>query len=86
MSEKKKTLLRVAEILLGVVIGVIITLTVVRYRENRNIMRAKYVNWQKLNLILDQIERNYVDTIDMPGMTDAAIVGSWILTRSICLP
>ena len=76
MSDKKQTLLRIAEILLGVLMGVIITLTVVRYRENRNIMRAKYANWQKLNLILDQIERNYVDTIDMPGMTDAAIVGA----------
>ena len=76
MSDKKQTLLRVAEILLGVLMGVIITLTVVRYRENRNIMRAKYADWQKLNLILDQIERNYVDTIDMAGMTDAAVVGA----------
>ena len=76
MSDKKQTLLRIAEILLGVVMGVILTLTVVRYRENRHILSAKYVEWRKLNLILDEIEKNYVDTIDQAGMTDAAISGA----------
>ena len=76
MSDKKQKLLRVVEILLGVVMGVILTLTVVRYNENRNLVRAKYADWQKLNFILDKIERNYVDTIDREGMTDAAITGA----------
>ena len=76
MSDKKQRLLRVVEILLGVVMGVILTLTVVRYNENRNLMKAKYADWQKLNFILDKIERNYVDTIDREGMTDAAITGA----------
>ena len=76
MPDKKQTLLRIAEILLGVVMGVIITLTVVRYKENRKIMNAKYVEWRKLNLILDEIQKNYVDTIDQAGMTDAAIAGA----------
>ena len=76
MSDKKQTLLRIAEILLGVVMGVILTLTVVRYKENRKIMNAKYVEWRKLNLILDEIQKNYVDTIDQAGMTDAAIAGA----------
>ena len=76
MSDKKQRLLRVVEILLGVVMGVILTLTVVRYNENRNLMKAKYADWQKLNFILDRIERNYVDTIDREGMTDAAIIGA----------
>ena len=76
MSHKKESFLRIAEILLGVVMGVILTLTAVRYKENRKIMNAKYVEWRKLNLILDEIEKNYVDTIDQAGMTDAAIAGA----------
>ena len=74
--DKKLNWIRIAEVLLGVVIGIILTLTVVRYRENRKILNAKYVEWRKLNLILDEIEENYVDTIDQAGMTDAAIVGA----------
>ena len=76
MSEKKQSLLRIVEILLGVVLGIVLTLTAVRYRENRGILNAKYVEWRKLNLILEQIEKNYVDTIDLEGMTDAAVVGA----------
>ena len=76
MSDKKQSFLRIAEILLGVVMGVILTLTVVRYKENRKILSAKYVEWRKLNLILEEIEKNYVDTIDQAGMTDAAIAGA----------
>ena len=74
--DKKQNWIRIAEILLGVVAGVILTLTVVRYRENRKILNAKYIEWRKLNLILDEIEKNYVDTIDQAGMTDAAIAGA----------
>ena len=76
MSENKQTLIRIAEILLGVLLGVLLTMTVVRYRESRKILSAKYVEWRKLNLILDEIEKNYVDTIDQAGMTDAAIAGA----------
>ena len=76
MPDKKQSLIRIAEVLLGVVMGVMITLTVVRYKENRKIMNAKYVEWRKLNLILDEIQKNYVDTIDQAGMTDAAIAGA----------
>ena len=76
MSDKKQNFLRIAEILLGVVMGVILTLTVVRYQEIRKILNAKYVEWRKLNLILEEIEKNYVDTIDRVGMTDAAIAGA----------
>ena len=75
-DQKKKDLLRVLEILLGVVIGVVLTLTVVRFQENRRFLNAKYADWRKLNLILDEIGKNYVDTIDQVGMTDAAISGA----------
>ena len=68
--------IRVVEVLLGVVIGVFVTLLAVRTRENNRILNAKYIEWRKLNLILDEIEKNYVDTIDQAGMTDAAIAGA----------
>ena len=76
MSDQKQTLIRIAEILLGVLLGVLLTVTVVRYREDRKLLSAKYVEWRKLNLMLEQIEKNYVDTIDQAGMTDAAIAGA----------
>ena len=76
MSDQKQTLIRIAEILLGVLLGVLLTVTVVRYREDRKLLSAKYVEWRKLNLMLEQIEKYYVDTIDQAGMTDAAIAGA----------
>ena len=76
MENKKQSWIRIAEVLLGVLLGAVLTLTVVRYRESRRILSAKYVEWRKLNLILDEIEKNYVDTIDQAGVTDAAIAGA----------
>ena len=35
-----------------------------------------YDRWRKLNLILQEVQKNYVDTIDMVGMTDAAVVAA----------
>ena len=76
MENKKQSWIRIVEVLLGVLLGVVLTLTVVRYRESRRILSAKYIEWRKLNLILDEIEKNYVDTIDQAGVTDAAIAGA----------
>ena len=76
MDNKNQSWLRITEVLLGVVIGVVLTLIFVRTRENNRILNAKYVEWRKLNLILDEIGKNYVDTIDQAGMTDAAIAGA----------
>ncbi len=64
---------RILEILLGVVLGMLLALSAVKYRENRFGKKAIYGEWRKLNLILDVVERNYVDTIDIEGMTDAAV-------------
>jgi len=69
----KKNWIHILEVLIGVVMGVLMTMTVVRYQENRRILKARYQDWRKLNLILDVVEKNYVDTIDQAGMTDAAI-------------
>ncbi len=61
--------------LLGVLLGVLLALTVTRMSENRR-LRAGYQDWNKLNLILRQVQDNYVDTVDIKKVTDAAVVAA----------
>ena len=58
--------------LLGVILGVLITLTVTRMLPDKK-FDGDYNRWRKLNLILQEVQKNYVDTIDMKAMTDAAV-------------
>ncbi len=58
--------------LLGVVLGVLLTLVSGNVLEKRK-FDGDYNRWRKLNLILQEVQKNYVDTIDMAGMTDAAV-------------
>ena len=64
---------QILQIVLGVVIGALVTLTVVRYRESRHLVRTRYQDWRKLNMVLELVEKNYVDTLNREGMTDGAI-------------
>ena len=59
--------------LFGVVLGVLATLLVIRFTGDRKKFDGDYDRWRKLNLILYEVEKNYVDTIDMKAMTDAAV-------------
>lgn len=59
--------------LLGVVLGVLITMISYKAIEPKRKFDGDYNRWRKLNLILQEVERNYVDTINMEGMTDAAV-------------
>ena len=68
--------IQLVQIIIGVLIGVLLTLTVIKARENRFQRKVRYQDWQKLNVILGAIEENYVDTIDIKGMTDAALVAA----------
>lgn len=61
---------------LGILVGALLVLTVNSVIENRHYRQIRYVEWRKLNLILDQIERNYVDTIDNKQLTDAAVTAA----------
>lgn len=70
----KKESLAVA--LFGVVIGVLATVTVLRVVDRNVRFDGDYNRWRKLNLILEQVQNNYVDTIDMEKMTDAAVVAA----------
>ena len=74
--------------LLGVVVGVLLTLITVRMVGFHKEFDGDYNRWRKLNLILQEVEKNYVDTIDMDGMTDAAVVAalSKLDPHSVYLP
>jgi carboxyl-terminal processing protease len=61
--------------LLGVVLGVLVTLLSGKIFERRK-FDGDYNRWRKLNLILQEVQKNYVDTIDMTAMTDAAVVAA----------
>lgn len=59
--------------LLGIIIGALSVTAVNTYNQKRNFYKVQLNDWRKLNLILDQINKNYVDTIDQKGVTEAAI-------------
>ena len=56
--------------------GALIMLAYNAYSQKRNMLRVQYGDWRKLNLILDQIDKNYVDTINVGKVTDAAITAA----------
>jgi carboxyl-terminal processing protease len=72
---QKKTTLQLIQVLLGVVIGALVTLSVVKYRDSRHYLRIKNEDWSKVNLVLDMVQKNYVDSIDTEEVTDAAVAG-----------
>ena len=59
--------------LLGVVIGALLVLSFQAAQGNRKLKRTEYANWRKLNLVLQCVDENYVDTIDRKAVTDAAV-------------
>ncbi|MGN0202658.1 MAG: S41 family peptidase [Candidatus Cryptobacteroides sp.] len=61
---------------LGIAVGVLGTLTFNTFTQKRNGLKVQSGNWSKLNLVMDQISRNYVDTIDTESVSEAAIVAA----------
>ena len=61
---------------LGVAVGALAVLAYDSYSQKKNLIRVQYGDWRKLNLILDQLDRNYVDTINVNDVTDAAITAA----------
>ena len=59
--------------LLGVLVGALSVLTVQKAQENRRMLRTEFKDWRKLNLVLQSLDENYVDTVDRKAVTDAAI-------------
>ena len=62
--------------LLGVILGVLFTLTASKILGLNKKFDGDYNRWRKLNLILQEVQKNYVDTIDMATMTDAAVTAA----------
>ncbi len=62
--------------LLGVVVGVLVTMVSYKALEPGRKFDGDYNRWRKLNLILQEVGNNYVDTIDMEAMTDAAVAAA----------
>ena len=58
---------------LGVLIGAGIVLTIQKATENHRRLHAEYQDWRKLNLILQTVDQNYVDSVDVKKVSDAAI-------------
>lgn len=69
----KKFDMNIVIALLGIVLGVLGTMVTVRILGLNKEFDGDYNRWRKLNLILQEVEKNYVDTIDMEAMTDAAV-------------
>lgn len=84
----KKININVHVALLGIVLGVLITMLVNKVTDSEKKFDGDYNRWRKLNLILQEVQKNYVDTIDMEGMTDAAVVAalSELDPHSVYLP
>ena len=62
--------------LLGIILGVLATVLSGRVYDVKKKFDGDYNRWRKLNLILQEVQKNYVDTIDMPAMTDAAVTAA----------
>ena len=76
MSTNKSSLIQLLQIALGVLFGVFVTLFGFQVRDRIRGQKAMYGEWRKLNLILSEVEKNYVDTLDFKGMTDAAVIAA----------
>ena len=59
--------------LLGVVLGAFAVSLIYRIQQSKALYKTEYSDWRKLNLILQQIDLNYVDEVDKKALTDAAV-------------
>lgn len=64
---------RILHFIIGILFGVALVFTIQRLESNRRMLRAKYEDWRKLNLILRTVDENYVDEVDRKKVTDAAV-------------
>ncbi len=60
---------------LGIILGVLGTVLVYSLFPSKK-LDGNYAGWRKLNLILEQVQENYVDSVDIRKVTDAAVTAS----------
>lgn len=58
---------------LGIIVGILLAMTVYTMAFKKRIYNVQNKNWSKIDLVLDQLDKNYVDTINHGNVTDAAI-------------
>lgn len=61
---------------LGIAVGALAVLTLQKIQDNKRMLRTEYRDWRKLNLVLQSLDDNYVDTIPRKAVTDAAITAA----------
>ncbi len=59
--------------LLGVLIGALGVNFYNSIQQKKALYRTQYDDWRKLNLILREVDANYVDSVDKKALTDAAV-------------
>ena len=67
---------RIIEILLGVIFGALAVTIAYKVRDTFHPVKVRYEDWKKLNVILDVVEENYVDSVRVGDITDAAVVAA----------
>jgi carboxyl-terminal processing protease len=76
----KRSYYSVITAILGVVIGVMASTLAFNENHKKQTVVVEYdgdySDWRKLNLILEQVDQNYVDTFDLQAVTDAAVVAA----------
>lgn len=61
---------------LGIAIGAISMAIVYKSTENKRLVRTETTSWRKLNLILQSVDANYVDSVDRGKVSEAAITAA----------
>jgi len=62
--------------ILGIAIGAIATTITFKSLDEKRLVRTETQSWRKLNLILQNVDANYVDTIDREKVSEAAITAA----------
>ncbi len=74
MSERGNgAVLRIITLVLAFALGVMAAILYNRVGEKTRGVKVRYEDWAKLNIVLDEISRKYVDTVDYAAVTDAAV-------------
>lgn len=75
MNSNKENRIFLTVALLSFTIGILVALLVMggQVRKTRKELYIDSARWSKLNLIMNQIDRNYVDTINVEELTEAAV-------------
>lgn len=71
MTDKDKTTSLAA--VLGIILGILGTVLFFSVTGSGSKRSGDYSRWRKLNLILQEVEKNYVDTVNVKDVTDVAV-------------